>query len=282
MFFTPPMLPEPCSEPFDDERYWFEPKLNGRRLLLSFFEQKTTLYNRFEQDVTRQYPELCRVPLHVPADVVLDGEVVYWNADTGRTEPETVADRFRLTKDTRIRDAMKQFPVTYVVFDILYYDGVDTRQWPLCWRKALLWSILEPNGRFRHIPMQDTFGVQAHREAGLFSGIIAKRKDSLYVSGHNNGWQVIDHYKYEQVVISGFRKNQLGWRISQNGKWIGLIEHPIAQENWLQLHEAAQSRVAGEDRNYYYLEPGLEVCIRFRNWTRDGLPHRPEFVAFTG
>jgi DNA ligase-1 len=44
------------------------------------------------------------------------------------------------------------------------------------------------------------------------------------------------------------------------------------------LHLRHFKNKTGEDRNYVYVEPIIEVKVRFRNWTKNGLLRTPEFV----
>lgn len=279
-----PMLPMTCPEPFDDERYLFEPKLYGRRLIVSFNRQVATLYNRFGHDVTRQYPELCRVPLRQPADIVLDGEAVYVNPETGLMEPETVTERFRLNKGASIREASLERPLHYFAFDLLSINGKEITDWPLEERKRLLAKLLAGNDYFHPLPYLEAAGTQAYKLAAAMKldGIVAKRKDSVYASGPSGEWLSVPRYDYIDAVVTGYRKHGFGWLLAAQDEPIGLLETPVGNENSRLFAQAAQNARAGEDRNYVYLDPRPGVRIRHRGITRDGLIRDAEFVEFTG
>lgn len=55
MFVSPMPLVE-RDTPFDDERYIFEPKIDGHRLLLSMENGIARLYTRHNHEVTSRYP----------------------------------------------------------------------------------------------------------------------------------------------------------------------------------------------------------------------------------
>ncbi|MFD1953813.1 ATP-dependent DNA ligase [Paenibacillus thailandensis] len=281
--FIAPMLPVACPEPFDDERYIFEPKLDGRRLILSFHDRKASLYNRYGHDVTRQYPELCRVPLAEPADVALDGEAVYVNPETGLMEPETVAERFRLSRETRIREAALERPLHYFVFDIVYYNGRDLRGRPLLERKRLLAKLLAGNEHIHLLRHQDTFGMRAYAAARRLKlvGIMAKRKDSEYAPERSADWLTIPHYEYKDAVVYGYRKDGFGWLLEASGEPAGMLERAVDPGVRLAFEKEARTMITGEDRSFVYLNPGIGIRIKFRGLTRDGLPRKPEFAAFT-
>jgi ATP-dependent DNA ligase len=100
--FLPPMLLEKRENPFDDERYLFEPKIDGHRLILSMENGDVRLFTRHNYEVTMQYPELHNVSIEDNSDVVLDGEVACLNPESGSIEFEMIMERFMLKKPIRI------------------------------------------------------------------------------------------------------------------------------------------------------------------------------------
>lgn len=206
--FMKPMLMTEREKPFDDERYLFEPIIDGHRLQLSFVANKTKLYTRHFYDVTRQYPELHNVPLKEPADIVLDGEVAYVNPDTGAIEFDTLLERYKMKKDARIRDGKAMYPVIYFVFDILHYNGVDVRQQPLLERKKLLNDILEDNAYFKKMLFVEGEGKVLFDlvKRSELEGVACKRKDSLYFEGRSDSWLKVVNAEYADLHMSAIRK----------------------------------------------------------------------------
>ncbi|MCQ6562066.1 ATP-dependent DNA ligase [Paenibacillus mendelii] len=145
--FIEPMLLGKREEPFNDSRYVFQPKFDGHRLILSYTAGQVRLYTRHNNEVTRQYPELHNVPIDGAIDVVLDGEVARMD-EVGWIDFELIMERFRLTKDPWIRVAVRTRPVIFYVYDVLQYNGKDTRGWPLTERLAFLSRILKPDHYF--------------------------------------------------------------------------------------------------------------------------------------
>jgi len=280
--FIEPMLLERREEAFDDDSYIFEPKIDGHRLILSLINGKVRLYTRHNNEVTRQYPELHNVPVMPGSDVVLDGEVAYVNPDTGAVEFETIMERFRMSKAPRIREAVNQVPVHYYVFDVLHYNGEDMRGRPLMERKELLNKILENNSHFSSVFHVDGSGK------GLFNlirqrrleGIVAKRKDSIYVGRRSADWIKIINYQYADVHIAGYRKDQFGWLAQVNGRPVGIIELAVPSVHKKAFYGVAKSIITGEDKNIVYVQPSLKARVRFRNWTKAGKLRTPEFVDF--
>jgi DNA ligase-1 len=183
------MLPCPSTNRsiLTDDRYGFEPVLEGHRLLVCLKRGKVTLYTRYGHDCTSQYPELCNVP--VDDDVILDGEVVLFD-EQGRMDFPGLMSRYRLTRAAAVRSEAGRRPVRYIAFDLLRYRGRDCRACALEDRRRLLRRIMTDNAYYHPLPYCEGHGeelfawVQAYRLPGL----IAKRKDSPYVEGRSDAW----------------------------------------------------------------------------------------------
>jgi DNA ligase-1 len=188
--FMKPMLAKEKDGPFDDDRYLFEPMIDGQRLQLVMMGGKATLLTRHGNDVTRQYPELHNVPLRRPADIVLDGEIAYVEPETGKTDFHTLQQRFRMKGSLRIREAMSLIPMRYFVFDVLYYNGIDLREFPLYARKRMLQAILEDNDYFKQMAFEvgNGIGLLGKSEALGLEGVMGKARRSKYAEGKSEDW----------------------------------------------------------------------------------------------
>ena len=187
--FISPMLPEAASKPFTDDSYLFEPKMAGHRLILSRNAREIRLWTRHQEECTRQYPELHRVPIE-SGDVVLDGEVCCVNPNTGELEPSWVIERLKLNKTRRIDAYAARRPVHYAVWDILFYKERDLRTLPLVKRRSILESVLEANDRFVIVPQTEgsASGLLNGWKHKAVNGIVAKKMDSPYVSRRSHDW----------------------------------------------------------------------------------------------
>jgi len=281
MTFHEPMLLEHAERPFDDERYVFEPLIDGHRLLLSLNRGRVALYTRHHYEVTQQYPELHNVPVVEACDVVLDGEVARTDED-GRFDFDLLMERFKATKHTKIRELSKTKPVHYFVFDILYYNGEDMRLRPLWERQQLLHSILQPNAFYSLMLSVEgkgkaLFELAQQRNLG---GIVAKNKHSKYVGKRSLDWLKIINYTYVNVDLVGYRKNQFGWLAQYQGQTVGVIElavPPAARRAFFSIVEQIK---CAEDRDFIYIHPHFKAQVRARHWSKDGKLRAPEFVEF--
>jgi DNA ligase-1 len=181
------MLPYARNSIFQDDRYIFEPALNGHRLLVRMARRKVTLFTRYLHDCTSQYPELFNVP--VDEDVILDGEVVLFD-ELDRMDVQGLMSRYRLTRPAEIRLAAARSPVRYYVFDLLHYQGRDLRTRPLQDRRRLLNRVLTDNSYYRPLPYWEDRAdkLYAWAQDCRLPGVIAKRKDSPYLEGRSEAW----------------------------------------------------------------------------------------------
>ncbi len=280
--FLPPMLPVEHKHPFDDERYIFEPLIDGHRLILAMEKGIVRLFTRHGRDITRQYPELHPVPVLDNSDVVLDGEACCIDPVSGKIDREAALDRCKLTKPLSIREASVRSPAHYIVYDILRYRGRDVRPLALIERKKLLREVLGTN---RYI--SSAIGIE-HSGVALFKalrrngvrGIVAKRRTSAYVGRRDDSWLKIRDYDYAVVQIAGYRKNQFGWLVRHRDRIAGLLEHGVPSAHINAFLGVCGKLATHEDRDFVYVDPSIQARVRHRQWTRDGMLRKPEFVEF--
>ena len=208
-----PMLAEGGYEAFDDDGWWFEPKLDGIRCLAEMSTGQTVLRTRTGRDATAQYPELHMIhELIDQVNAVIDGEIVAFDTD-GRVSFETLQGRMNLANPREIERARKRLPVSLVVFDILWLDGNDLTGLPLEQRRELLSLVVEEDDRLRvtaHVEGQGKVMFAAAEEQRL-EGIVAKRLGSPYVPGkRTDAWQKIKLRKTQDCVVLGFTPGQGG------------------------------------------------------------------------
>ncbi len=209
-----PMLAEGGWEPFDDDGWWFEPKLDGIRCLAELSTGETVLRTRTGRDATAQYPEIHMVhELIDQVNAVIDGEIVAFD-DTGRPSFEVLQQRMNLSGQRAIARAAKTTPVSLVVFDLLWLDGRDTTGLPLEQRRELLELITEQDHRLQvtaHVAGEGKALAEQARSLGL-EGVMAKRLGSTYLPGRRSpDWRKIKLMNTQACVI-------LGWTAGKGGR----------------------------------------------------------------
>ncbi|MDQ1913240.1 ATP-dependent DNA ligase [Paenibacillus sp. GD4] len=282
--YISPMLLQSTDRPFNDPAFIFEPKIDGHRLILSHKNNETRMWTRNQNECTRQYPELHQIP--IDGDVVLDGEVCSINPETGQIDFELVMERFQLKKKDKIASHSLQNPVHYLIWDILFHNGRDLRSLPLMKRRSILEIVLDQNERFSLVPQIEGNGVALYHSIveRSMEGIVAKRKDSLYVSRRSSDWLKLVNYQYADVYIGGYRKDEFGWLayVEEEGKkrLAGIIELGVGPKYKKAFIEVSKQLEIEEDKKFVYLEPRLKAKVKYRNWTRHGMLRSPSFVEF--
>jgi len=174
--FVAPMRLDTLKRLLDDNQYMYEPEIEGKRVILTRTGIETRLFFHKNNEVTRFYPELHQVPVN--GDVTLDGVLTHIVPETGCYDKSIVLERLRCGSRKQIEAAVRYRPVTFVIFDIIYFKGRDLRNLSLMKRKSVLQSVLKENRYFRRISnVQDRTG-----------NVVAKRKDSKYVGRRSHDW----------------------------------------------------------------------------------------------
>src|SRR5258706_5972049 len=182
-----PKLPEGSG-------WTYEVKLDGYRSIGVRTSRDTILYSRNGKNFNKRYPYIIEGLADLPADTVVDGEVVALD-DSGRP------DFHRLQ-----HYGAEQSRIQYFVFDLLIWNGRDLTEMPLSERRKLLKSVKLRSPRIRVSEQFDISADQmltAVRQQGL-EGVVAKRRDSLYEAGkRSRSWSKLCINRRQEVVISG-------------------------------------------------------------------------------
>src|SRR5215472_16381867 len=183
-----PMLATLAERPFSDPDWLFEIKWDGVRALARIEGGTVTLRSRNNVDITSRYPEFATLPkVFAASQAILDGEIVALD-ERGHSDFQRLQERMHVRAPGEKH--LRETPVVYFVFDLLYCDGYDLREAPLLERKQLLERLLHASQRFRYSDHQLEHGKELFelaRESGL-EGIVAKRADSAYVGDRSANW----------------------------------------------------------------------------------------------
>jgi len=186
----------------------YEFKWDGVRVVASIAHQDLRLYARSGTVVTPAYPELAGLADQVP-DAVLDGEIVVFDA-RGRPSFERLAERMHVREPGRAAHLAVTTPVTYLIFDLLRFQGLDLTSLPYHERREAL-EKLELGGEHWQVPPSFDDGAAttvASREYGL-EGVMAKRLTSTYRPGvRTPDWVKVKQVNSMELVIGGWRPGE--------------------------------------------------------------------------
>ncbi len=283
--FIFPMLLESEIEPFSSSEHIFELKLDGHRAVLSSNHDNYEIFTRHGNPVSNRYPELREfVPKR---NIVLDGEMIVTDSTaTGLPKPnfEKLMERFQTTKEEKIRFLMKEKPVTFVAFDILYLDGKSLMNLPLSERKQILDKELDNSEHLVKMQYIEEYGealFDAVKEHGL-EGICIKTKNSKYIpNSRSSNWLKVLNYSYLDVWITGYRVDKFGLIASIKGesslKTVGIIEHGSINLR-RDFYNIARSYSQKEKDNFVYIQPYVKARVKFLNWTSKGFMRIPVLI----
>ncbi|MBS4221722.1 hypothetical protein [Lederbergia citrea] len=107
--FISPILLHKVDNPFDEDEWITELKLDGFQCIWTKFNNKVTIYTRHDNEITAMFSELVSLP--IPNGTALDGEIIVTNSE-GRPDFEAVMERYKSKKS--------ELKITFCVFDTIY------------------------------------------------------------------------------------------------------------------------------------------------------------------
>ena len=294
-----PMLARSGPLPRNEERYGFEVKWDGIRTLLFCDHGHLSLQGRRFSDFTSRYPEVRELGRALGARrIVLDGEVVAFD-EQGRPSFERLQSRMHLASDSAVKRRMRDLPVTYVIFDLLYLDG--RRTLPLSYedRRSVLDELgLEgPAWRTPAYHRGEGSALLAATEKLGIEGVVAKRLDSPYEPGRRStGWIKVKNVHTQDVVVGGWTPGEGGRGSTLGALAVGVIEEGRLvyagkvgtgfTESTLALLTRELAPLKRPDSPFdgrqppkgtVFVEPRLVASVEFREWTRAGTLRAPSF-----
>ena len=183
--------------PDDPARWAYELKLDGYRAIAFKSDGRLHLRSRNDNDFAARYASVLPGLKKLPAETVVDGEIVAFDAE-GRPS-------FNLLQNY----GSTATPLAYFVFDVLVLGGRDVTREPLSARQALLEQKVLPHlsDPVRYLaPLDGTLPTLVHSvKTHGFEGLVAKRRDSRYEPGLRSGaWMKMRVNRGQEFVIGGY------------------------------------------------------------------------------
>jgi DNA ligase-1 len=139
-------------------------------------DARVRIFSRTLDEIAGSFPELPPALRAFPEPVVLDGEILAWDGINHHALPFSMLQR-RLGRKEVSEDTVRDIPVVYMVFDVLYAEGELTIDQPLEERRKILEAAVAsvPESNFNVTPPQATstsqgrlaFDVPAASASGL-------------------------------------------------------------------------------------------------------------------
>ncbi len=207
-FYLASPLEEAPQELGPLEHWQAEWKWDGIRAQLIRREGNPVLWSRGAEILSQGFPEILLPAQNLPKGIVLDGEVLCWEA--GRPLPFARLQR-RITRKKVSQQLLGDAPAVFLAYDLLEFDGQDWRQRPLSERCAALKRVV---GQLAAERIQVAEPIHAAsweqleclraeaRQRGV-EGLMLKHRQSPYGSGRQRGhwwkWKV-EPYQVDAVL----------------------------------------------------------------------------------
>jgi DNA ligase-1 len=118
-----------------------EDKYDGIRAQAHVANGEVKFFSRTRDEITGSFPELPGALAGLPQEAILDGEIVAWEDGSGRARPFSVLQQ-RLGRKKVSEQMLRDVPVAYLVFDVLYAAGELVIDRPLKDRARILDDLL--------------------------------------------------------------------------------------------------------------------------------------------
>ncbi|WP_257349711.1 RNA ligase family protein [Pseudalkalibacillus decolorationis] len=275
-------------------------KWDGVHVLTYYDGNETRLFNRKKRERTLHYPELTDVGSFCSAkSVILDGEIIALG-DDGKPNFHWVMRRDGIRNLDRVASVQKQVPITYMIYDVVYYNGEWITNQPFQDRIDLLSEIIVPNKDVQLVTSQDDGEVlfEAIKKNGM-EGIVMKNVNSrYYIGGKKEVWLKIKNTRDLIAVIGGFTlkggvvnaillglydKNGAFTYIGHTGTgkltagdWRGLTDRLLP----LKVKKRTFVNKVERHNNANWVTPTITVKIHFAEWTEGCMLRQPSIQAF--
>ncbi len=200
-----PMLIAQQTEAFDSPDWIYELKMDGFRCLAYIDRDSVDFRNKRNMQMLSKFPELWDVYKNAGDRCILDGEVVVL--------VDGMPDFYRLQKRTLLSDRFKieleskRHPASFVAFDCIYKGGRELVWEPLMERKRILSQLVRENERIAVSRYVEAAGRALYLAADekKLEGIVAKRKESIYLMGRRTkDWVKFKRMADEEFIAAGY------------------------------------------------------------------------------
>jgi site-specific DNA-adenine methylase len=241
-----------------------EPKLNGFRVVLQRWGEHGAMAfteDSPEENILARWPSLEREVLALPGDLILDGEVMEWDADAGAYKPRReLADLRGMEPDDR--------GLRFVVFDALYLpDQKNLTTAPLSVRRAALNGWIERHkAQLQHICL-DEFRVVADRpslrdaidwaarQPGSEGAMLKAIGSTLSLGGENDLWAKVKLVRELRALVVERHEvagspgvynfvGAIGPVRPEDGAWEGTVERD--GKSWVVIGTTGNRRLAAD------------------------------------
>jgi bifunctional non-homologous end joining protein LigD len=285
-----PQLATLADEPFDNDQWLFENKLDGYRALAQIDNGQVKLISRNGISFNQKYKEVAKALLGITNNVILDGEIVIEDSK-GKSHFQWLQNHDENPK----RGTLK-----FYVFDILYFNGFDLTPLELIQRKKILKAILPKIKNIIYSEHTIGDGIKAFKAVKKKGdeGIIAKKITSKYYPDkRSKDWLKIKTELQQEMVIGGFtdpRGSRKGigallcgyykdGELHYSGKVGSGYTENILKDLRTKLDKLERKKNPFVENpkmpGIHWVEPKLLAQIKFTEWTETNSMRHPVYLG---
>lgn len=277
-----PMMCVLIKEPFDDDEWIYELKLDGYRVIAIVDGDKVSLKSRSGLDYTKKFQAVADAFKGNDIHAVFDGEMTFTGEDG--------------TPDfDKLQSYNGNGPLLYFVFDLLWINGYNICDLDLLSRKKILGKVLPPSDFIeytQHFFKGKLFFEEI--EERQLEGIVAKRKNSSYQPGkRSKDWLKLPTEKKQEFVIGGWAESSSGRAFKSllfgaysNGKFLyvghsgaGFSEKErksiLTKLQKIETKKSPFTKDIDVKATVHYVKPKLVANFKFATWTAAGKIRKP-------
>lgn len=205
-----PMEPVSCHEVKAGSEYIHEIKWDGIRGLAYFQDNETKIFTKKGNERTDFYPEICSmINKGFNNDMVLDGEIVVFDK-SGIPSFHSILTRETVRNKRNLQYYLNNYPVKYMIFDILQYKDNLLTKLPLEERKEILFTIVSSIGQNDIIRLSEVYTdgnslFQKIKKQNM-EGIVSKQINSAYFEAKkHNAWFKTKFTKKMLTIVGGIQ-----------------------------------------------------------------------------
>ncbi len=203
-FYLAYALEEPLAGLGQPHEWQAEWKWDGIRGQLIKRNNEIFVWSRGEELVTDKFPEYNQLKDLLSNGTVLDGEII----PSIESKPLPFALlQTRIGRKNVTKKQLQETPITFFAYDVLEFEGKDSREKPLLARRTMLEQIVQESSHptliiSPTIEFTDWHALEGIRTASRAmgaEGLMLKKKDSIYQAGRKRGdwWK----WKIDPLVI---------------------------------------------------------------------------------
>lgn len=270
-----------------------EEKLDGTRGRMVKRGKIVLIMNRDGVAYQRRLPEAVHGGEEIPGDFEVDGEIVYINPATGKSEFTPCQRRCSTSDIGKVLYLQTKYPIQFHSFDLLELNGQDTKNLPYLERKQLLAKLIpETNPSVKYVPhrfdLEDFFKQTTEDDE---EGLILKDVGSRYEPGRRSfHWLKVKNWRTQVCRVVGWtqgsnaRSSFFGALVLTNDedRFCGLVGGGFDESELRKIKGILQGspktlRPFEIDQPYTAVDVLLWVEVRFYKPSENGILRFPTF-----